>query len=46
MLHYTMVKNNTFNGVHLPAIATFDQETGKVEIIKEFGYRDYRDRLS
>jgi carboxynorspermidine decarboxylase len=46
MLHYTMVKNNTFNGVHLPAIATYDPETDKVEVIKEFGYQDYRSRLS
>ena len=46
MLHYTMVKNNTFNGVHLPAIATYDPEIDRVNIIKEFGYQDYRSRLS
>ncbi|MDX1775957.1 MAG: carboxynorspermidine decarboxylase [Desulfobulbales bacterium] len=46
MLHYTMVKNNTFNGVHLPAIATYDPETGVVQVIREFGYQDYRTRLS
>ena len=46
MLHYTMVKNNTFNGVHLPAIATYDPAVNRVEIIKEFGYQDYRSRLS
>jgi carboxynorspermidine decarboxylase len=46
MLHYTMVKNNTFNGVHLPAIATYDPEIDRVKIIKEFGYQDYRSRLS
>jgi len=46
MLHYTMVKNNTFNGVHLPAIATYDPESDRVRIIKEFGYQDYRSRLS
>ena len=46
MLHYTMVKNNTFNGVQLPAIATYEPEDGTVKIIKEFGYQDYRSRLS
>jgi len=46
MLHYTMVKNNTFNGVHLPAIATYDPEIDRMKIIKEFGYQDYRSRLS
>jgi len=46
MLHYTMVKNNTFNGVHLPAIATFEPEGNQVTVIKQFGYQDYRSRLS
>ena len=46
MLHYTMVKNNTFNGVHLPAIATYDPEDDSISIIREFGYLDYRTRLS
>ena len=46
MLHYTMVKNNTFNGVQLPAIATYDPDDNTVKVIKEFGYQDYRSRLS
>jgi carboxynorspermidine decarboxylase len=46
MLHYTMVKNNTFNGVQLPAIATYEPEDDTVEIIREFGYQDYKSRLS
>ncbi len=46
MAHYTMVKNTTFNGVHLPSIATFDSITGKTEIVRKFGYEDYRNRLS
>ena len=46
MLHYTMVKNNTFNGVQLPAIATYEPEDNSVRIIREFGYEDYRSRLS
>ena len=43
MAHYTMVKNNTFNGVNLPSIAIAD-DTG-IEIIKTFGYEDYKSRL-
>lgn len=46
MLHYTMVKNNTFNGLQLPAIATYEPEDGSMKIIREFGYQDYRSRLS
>jgi carboxynorspermidine decarboxylase len=46
MLHYTMVKNNTFNGVLLPAIATYNPENDTVKVIREFGYNDYRTRLS
>lgn len=45
MIHYTMVKTNTFNGVPLPGIALWRQN-GELEIIKRFGYRDFRDRLS
>lgn len=46
MAHYTMVKNNTFNGVNLPAIALCDTRTGKVRMVRSFGYEDYRNRLS
>ena len=46
MLHYTMVKNNTFNGVQLPTLATYEPEDGSVNIVREFGYQDYRSRLS
>jgi carboxynorspermidine decarboxylase len=46
MAHYTMVKNNTFNGVRLPSIGIFDPEKGKTEIVKTFSYADYRNRLS
>lgn len=45
MAHYTMVKNNTFNGVNLPTIALHSNKSG-LEIIKSFGYADYADRLS
>ena len=46
MAHYTMVKNNTFNGVPLPSIGTCKSGSGEVEIVKTFGYRDYCNRLS
>ncbi len=46
MLHYTMVKNTTFNGLQLPAIATYEPEGGLVKVIREFNYHDYRSRLS
>lgn len=46
MAHYTMVKNNTFNGVRLPSIASYNSISGKVRVIREFGYEDYRNRLS
>ncbi len=46
MAHYTMVKNNTFNGVRLPGIGICDTRTGKFELVRKFGYEDYRNRLS
>jgi carboxynorspermidine decarboxylase len=45
MAHYTMVKNNTFNGVNLPSIALFNEEKG-IKIIRQFGYTDFKTRLS
>lgn len=45
MAIYSMVKNNTFNGVNLPAIVKYSEEKG-IEVIKEFGYEDFRNRLS
>lgn len=45
MAHYTMVKNTTFNGVHLPAIV-LKKKSGELELVKQFDYEDYRDRLS
>ncbi|MEW5733924.1 MAG: carboxynorspermidine decarboxylase [Thermodesulfobacteriota bacterium] len=45
MAHYTMVKNNTFNGINLPSIA-IREETGAVKVVKTFGYEDFRSRLS
>jgi carboxynorspermidine decarboxylase len=40
-----MVKNNTFNGMPLPGIALL-KEDGTVEMIKTFGYEDFKERLS
>lgn len=44
MAIYTMVKNNTFNGMPLPRIY-YLRETGEMELIKEFGYEDFRSKL-
>ena len=45
MAHYTMVKTTTFNGVKHPPIALLHPNE-RIEIIREFSYRDFRDRLS
>jgi carboxynorspermidine decarboxylase len=45
MIHYTMVKTTTFNGVHHPSIGIWTKE-GKFRLIREFAYHDYKDRLS
>ncbi|MFH1378359.1 MAG: carboxynorspermidine decarboxylase [Planctomycetota bacterium] len=44
MAHYTMVKTTTFNGVRLPTIALY--KNGAIEIVRRFGYEDYKNRLS
>lgn len=44
MAHYTMVKNNMFNGVNLPSIAIFNEKDG-INVIRKFNYEDYRSRL-
>jgi len=46
MSHYTFVKNTTFNGVPLPAIASFDPTSGQTQVVRRFGYADYKNRLS
>jgi carboxynorspermidine decarboxylase len=45
MIHYTMVKTTTFNGVHHPSIA-IRLADGRYRLIREFGYDDYKNRLS
>lgn len=44
--HYSMVKTTTFNGVPLPAIALWDSRDDSLEIVREFGWEHFRDRLS
>ncbi len=45
MAHYTMVKNNTFNGVRLASIA-IRERGGGLRMVREFDYEEYRRRLS
>lgn len=45
MAIYSMVKNNTFNGIALPSIAAVDQDRN-VKLIRSFGYQDFKGRLS
>jgi carboxynorspermidine decarboxylase len=45
MAIYSIVKNTTFNGINLPDITVIRDE-GKIEVIRKFGYRDYRGRQS
>lgn len=46
MAHYTMVKTTTFNGIALPAIAIWNSKTDEIKSIREFNYRDFKERLS
>lgn len=45
MIHYTMVKTTMFNGVSHPSIA-IAHTNGEVEIVRRFGYEDYKNRMS
>lgn len=44
MAIYTMVKNNTFNGMRLPAIVLEDKD-GECRVVRQFGYEDFKIRL-
>ena len=44
MAIYSMVKNNTFNGIPLPSIAVMDSNKD-CRVIKSFGYKDFKGRL-
>ncbi len=43
MIHYTIVKNTTFNGIPLPSLAIWT-EAGELRVLKKFGYEDYKNR--
>ncbi len=44
MAIYSMVKNNTFNGINLPTIVLNKEQEG-LKVIKQFGYEDFKSRL-
>lgn len=44
MIHYTMVKTTTFNGIKLPSIAI--KRDGCYHVVNNYGYNDYKNRLS
>lgn len=44
MIHYTTVKTCMFNGISHPALAMLHKD-GKLEILRRFGYEDYRNRM-
>ncbi len=44
MIHYTMVKTTTFNGVGLPSIGIW-KENDEFQLIKSFGFETYKDRI-
>jgi len=44
-IHYTFVKNTTFNGIKLPSLV-IEKEDGSIDVVREFGYEEYKTRLS
>ncbi len=44
-IHYTFVKNSTFNGIKLPSLGILKKD-GSLHVSHEFGYEDYKNRLS
>lgn len=46
MAIYSMVKTNTFNGLALPSIATYDGESDEFTLVKSFSYENFKTRLS
>jgi carboxynorspermidine decarboxylase len=44
MIHYTMVKTTTFNGVNLPSIGIY-HENNQFELVKSFGYESFKNRI-
>lgn len=45
MIHYTTVKTTMFNGISHPSLALWTRE-GKLEVLKTFGYEDYKARMA
>ncbi|HPM18562.1 MAG TPA: carboxynorspermidine decarboxylase, partial [Bacteroidales bacterium] len=45
MIHYTMVKTTTFNGVQHPSIGIWTADNS-FRLLRQFGYEDYKGRLS
>ena len=43
--HYTMVKTSFFNGIKLPSIALWDSETDDIDVIKQFSFKDFENKL-
>ena len=46
MALYTMVKTTTFNGIRLPGIAIWNSTTDELRVVREFGYAEFKTRLS
>ena len=44
MNHYTTVKTHMFNGIHHPSLLMM-HSSGKVEILREYTYDDYKNRM-
>ena len=40
-----MVKTSMFNGINLPAIALWDSRSDELEVVRRFGYEDFKGRL-
>jgi carboxynorspermidine decarboxylase len=43
-IHYTIVKNTTFNGIKLPNLA-IKKDDGDIKVVKKFGYEEYQRRV-
>jgi carboxynorspermidine decarboxylase len=46
MAYYSMVKTTTFNGVRLPSIAIWNSKSDAIKVVRDFGYEDFKGRLS
>jgi carboxynorspermidine decarboxylase len=44
MIHYTTVKTNMFNGIHHPSLV-MQHTDGSLQLLREYRYEDYRDRM-